>query len=93
MDYSTFAPLVNDSFRLAYAEGAASLELIECARLREDGSPRASEPFSLIFRGPAEPLFAQQIHRLEHERAGVMEIFLVPIRRDAAGIEYQAIFN
>ncbi len=51
------------------------------------------EQFSLHFRGPATPVLPQRIYRLDHPELGALEIFLVPIRRDAAGITYEAVFT
>ena len=66
------------------------LELIEVTEL--DVSPRV-ECFSVHFLGPLKPQLAQQIHRLEHERMGMFEIFLTPISADGQGTVYEAIFN
>ena len=51
------------------------------------------QPFSLVFRGPAKPLLPQAIYRLESDAVEPLEIFLVPIGRDADGVTYEAIFN
>ncbi|MBE0611635.1 MAG: hypothetical protein IH609_19800 [Dehalococcoidia bacterium] len=51
------------------------------------------QPFSLVFRGPANPLLPQAIYRLESDAVEPLEIFLVPIGRDADGVTYEAIFN
>jgi hypothetical protein len=49
--------------------------------------------FSLVFRGPPEPLLAQAIYPLRHAGLGLLEIFLVPIARDDGGATYQAVFS
>ncbi len=54
------------------------------------GSER--DPFRLLFRGPGEPVLSQHTHRLGHPALGVLEIFLVPVGRDAQGTSYEAIF-
>ena len=51
------------------------------------------EQFSLHFLGPRDPVLPQMIYRLENPRMGVLEIFLVPIARDASGVTYEAIFT
>jgi hypothetical protein len=51
------------------------------------------EPFSLVFAGPAAPVLPQSIYRLENDDLGALEIFLVPIGRDAGGTRYEAAFN
>ena len=54
----------------------------------------AVRPFSLIFRGPMQPILQQQIYRLECEGlAEPVDLFLVPIGPDAGGMRYEAVFN
>jgi hypothetical protein len=51
------------------------------------------EQFSLHFRGPASPSLMQRTYHLENAQLGPLEIFLVPIRRDATGMIYEAVFT
>lgn len=55
--------------------------------------PGGRDPFSLVFRGPREPLLAQATYRLEHAALGPLEIFVVPNASDASGTRYEAIFT
>jgi hypothetical protein len=55
-------------------------------------SPRV-EPFSVILRGPPQPLLPQATYPLSHPVHGVIELFIVPVGRDAQGVQYEAIFN
>lgn len=90
----TFDQLVNQPFRVALDPQPLSLDLIECKSLgsgREADGER--EPFSLIFRGPAAPILAQQIYPLTHSSIGSIEIFLVPLGPAKDGIKYEAIFT
>ena len=41
------------------------------------GSFRA--PFSVVLHGPLEPVMPQGICRLEHEKLGTLELFIVPV--------------
>jgi hypothetical protein len=50
------------------------------------------EQFSVHFLGPRDPVLPQMIYRLENPHLGVLEIFLVPISRDASGVTYEAVF-
>lgn len=92
----TFAPLTGEPFALR-ADGAPelALELLEARSLPDAQRPAADgrQPFALIFGGPAEPLLAQQIVPLEHAALGRLELFLVPIARDADGARYEAVFS
>ena len=55
--------------------------------------PGGRQPFRLRFRGPRDPLLAQSIYRLMHAGLGALEIFIVPIGRDAESTTYEAIFT
>ena len=87
----SFLPRLNQAFRLTSVEPPLELRLLEVESRWGRGPAR--EAFSLIFLGPAEPLLPQRIYRLEHDELGALEIFLVPIGRDAAGTRYEAAFN
>lgn len=55
--------------------------------------PEARQPFTLQFHGPAEPVLPDATYHLQHEVLGGLEVFLVPIGPDAAGMRYEAIFT
>ena len=78
-----FEPLLHEQFRL----GEFDVELVEVTEIPREPGGRA--PFSLVFEGGPDPLLPQGIHRVEHERLGAMEIFLVPIAAD----RYEAVFT
>jgi hypothetical protein len=86
-----FAPHLHERFRLqAGAAGELPLELVEVV----GGEHREQRrPFSVVFRGPGDPVLPQQIYGIEHPALGTLELFLVPIGRDAAGVSYEAVFN
>ena len=87
----SFAENLHSVFRLLRAEGESlNLELIEVAE--QNSSPHV-EQFAVIFRGPLTPLCPQQIYKLEHERLGPMELFLVPLGPEKEGMLYQSCFN
>jgi hypothetical protein len=65
-------------------------ELIDVTDL---GSTPNHEQFSVIFRCRSAGVLPQRIYTIEREGLGSFDIFLVPIRRDAEGIYYEAIFN
>jgi hypothetical protein len=46
-----------------------------------------------VFRGPKKPELPQKIYKLEHDKLGTFELFLVPIGLDKEGMRYQAIFT
>jgi hypothetical protein len=72
--------------------GTASLplELIEVSD--KEQSPKV-EQFSLIFRGPLTPHFAQGTYTFQHEKLGEFDLFAVPLGSDPVGMSYQVVFN
>jgi hypothetical protein len=74
-------------------EAPLEVELYQVARHEEHGGPR-KQPFTARFRHPGgRRALPQQIYKVEHDRMGTMEIFLVPIGPDEKGMRYEAVFN
>lgn len=89
--HETFAGRVGERFAIA---GPAPIELVlETATLGSAPPDDGRHPFSLVFRGPSEPLLEQAIHRLGHTELGTLEIFIVPIACDAGAARYEAVFS
>ena len=86
---STFAEHLNSTFRLHHEPAATELELVEVS----DGSTHGHVNFSLLFRGPHQPPLPQQTYPVEHDRLGRFDLFIVPVKRDAQGLYYEAVFN
>lgn len=55
-------------------------------------SPRA-EPFAVVLAGPGSPILPQGIHALIHPARGRLDVFMVPIGREAGRTRYEIIFN
>lgn len=86
-----FAGNLHSTFRLQTTDGRElPLELISLTLLP---SAPQQEQYSLIFRGPADTLLPQGTYRMEHDRLGAFDLFLVPIARDQQGVQYEVIFN
>ncbi len=87
----SFAENLNTKFRLPFESGESrELELIGVSELSRSG---ASERFSIVFRGAPDFLLSQRSYRIEHERLGEFDLFLVPIGREEDGFRYEAVFN
>jgi len=87
-----FEPHLNTIFRLP-RENADPLEL-ELVEITGGGAADGnSYGFSLIFRGGLHFVLSQHIFTLEHDRLGPLDIFLVPVAREADGFRYEAVFN
>jgi hypothetical protein len=83
-----FRPLQGERFRMA-PDGAEpfEVELVEVTEIPRE--PGGRTPFSLVFQGGPNPPLEQRIYRIEHDKLGELDLFLVPIAVD----RYQAIFT
>jgi hypothetical protein len=50
-------------------------------------------PFSVVLQGPAQTPLPQGTFAVEHPVRGRFDLFLVPIARSAASVDYEAVFN
>lgn len=79
-------PVVDEHLRLALVLTAVT-----------PGDPPADDrlprPFVLDLEGPQDPALAQATVPLEHPTLGTIEIFVVPVGRDARGTRYEAVFG
>ena len=89
-----FAGCIHEHFRIYVDNTNIDVELVQADVFgaHVDG-PGRREPFSLIFRGPMQPVLPQRIYQIEHAELGALEIFLVPIGPDQHSMLYQAVFN
>ncbi len=94
----TFSGHLGSNFRI-YPDTLEPLEVelisaIELGGGTGDEEPTGRrQPFSIVFRGPKDILLPQRIYRIEHDRIGGFELFLVPIGPDEQGLLYEAIFT
>ncbi|HKP81204.1 MAG TPA: hypothetical protein VJT69_04260 [Pyrinomonadaceae bacterium] len=51
------------------------------------------EEFTITFRGPLDSFLGQGARNFAHEQMGEFELFIVPVRQDAQGFYYEAVFN
>ena len=86
-----FDGLPAGSLALEYEGARLALEVVGLRDLPPI-SPRA-EPFAVVLAGPASPTLPQGIHALIHPSHGRLDVFIVPIGRDAAHSRYEIIFN
>ena len=90
---ATFEPLVGDVFAVGIEPAGEDIEFVLESATSAGDWPGGRQPFGLIFRGPPEPMLPQAIYALQHAALGALEIFVVPIARDAESVSYQAIFT
>lgn len=68
------------------------LRLVEAEASGQRAVGMERDPFRLVFLGPVDPVLSQRTYRLEHEAFGTLDIFIVPIARDAHSTTYEAVF-
>ena len=66
------------------------LELISVSELKL--YPQQEE-FVLEFLGPSNMFLDQGVRNFTHDQMGDFELFIVPVKQDAQGFYYEAIFN
>ena len=93
MTKADFDGHVGAVFKIDRADLTVSLTLIECATHRKAQMPGGREPFTLLFRGPAEPVLDQGLYDLVHPERGTVTIFIAPVAGGQGGIDYEAAFN
>ena len=89
-----FSQHVGTKFHVKIDEREIELDLIEVkGYVSQEIEQGGMERFSVFFAGPGDPFLPQKVYRLEHERMGEFEIFLVPVGGDQQGYRYEAVFN
>jgi hypothetical protein len=98
-----FLAVRNEQFRLTGTspqDGSAVSIEVELAEVTGPGASRADGfrmPFSVEFHGPLSPVLPQCIYRLENERLGPLELFIVPLGPDSPAaptlMRYEAVFG
>ena len=68
------------------------LRLVEAEASGQRAVGMERDPFRLVLLGPVDPVLSQRTYRLEHEAFGTLDIFIVPIARDAHSTTYEAVF-
>ncbi len=90
-----FAPHLGESFEIA-VEGREPYRLEMTEATGTGGDSDAREPFSVVFSGADDIVLPQRTYRLEHEKLGALEIFLVPLGPDKSvegRMLYEAAFS
>jgi hypothetical protein len=95
---ATFSGRIGQAFRVHAEAATLEMELRSATEAhRRDGEAPARQgartPFSLVFRGPLEPVLPQRIYRFETGGLGEFELFIVPIGPDESGMQYEAVFG
>jgi hypothetical protein len=89
LTWDDFADAAGTTYAIEVGDDRVDLTLDRLEQLPH--SPRATGAFRLEFLGPLERVLPQAIYPFSLEGEPV-EIFIVPIAREAAGIRYEAVF-
>ena len=100
LTYQDFEKYLNQPFLLRTGEHQIELSLVEVNFGIKAQRPGDRDSFSIVFKGPNEPVLQQQIYLLENEQLGELEIFLVSVGREGGqnmnpekSLFYEAIFT
>ena len=90
-----FAKHVNTNFRVEVeSPKPIDIKLITVTPRRIEPHEEAGmERFSVVFSGPQDTFLPQNIYRVVHPEMGEFEVFLVPIKQEADGFKYEAVYN
>lgn len=85
-----FATSLGAGYTLTSAAGSIAAELVSCT----EGPPSDRvETFTLLFHARSARPAEQGTYRAEHTGLGTFDVFLVPVARDAGGVDLEAVFN
>jgi hypothetical protein len=87
---AVFLALLGDTFTVGTGSEALSMQL---AQVDDGPASPVAEQFTLVFRGPYEPMLVDGSYPVSHPTAGSTVIFLAPRGRDARHVYYEAPFN
>jgi hypothetical protein len=91
LTHEEFSQNADTKFQVQADENnAVELELIEVSELKV--YPQQEE-FTICFRGPLNAFLDQGVRSFAHDQMGEFELFIVPIKQDADGFYYEAVFN
>ena len=86
-----FAKYLRTKFRLH--SGTDQLQEIELTEVREGRPVPGQEQLAIYSEGHPGDAVGQGTYTLEYDRMTRFELFLIPIREDADGRTYEAVFN
>lgn len=91
LTHETFSQHANTEFQVLVDENTSvPLELTGVSELKV--YPQQEE-FTLEFRGPLNMFLDQGVRNFAHDQMGEFELFIVPVKQDALGFYYEAVFN
>lgn len=94
LTFDSFHPYTGQKFSVENKPESTGLQLMSAdARTLNLTANETRIAFSLMFKSDQQYVLPQGSYCLANEKFGSVEIFLVPIERDAEGVTYKAVFN
>ncbi|NND73798.1 MAG: hypothetical protein HKN44_02225 [Ilumatobacter sp.] len=97
LDLAAATARIGDSFHLTLDDTRLlHFELVEATPLTSSpdaDTGAANRSFSMLFRGPAEPLLNQGTVPMRNDTWGTCHLFVVPVDQDGEATYYEAIVN
>ena len=91
LTHEVFTQNANSKFQVQLDDDTAvELELVDVSELNVHPH---QEEFAVEFRGPLNIFLGQGVRPFTHEQMGRFELFIVPVRQEADGFYYEAVFN
>ena len=91
LTWDDFASAAGTAYSVAAGSHEHELVLDRAEKIASAG--RDGGAFRLEFLGPADPVLPQATYAFRRAGDEPLEIFVVPVGRDASGTRYEAIFN
>lgn len=85
---SGFDAVLHETFDVS-ATDSSSQQQLTLVELRNRPAPAGYEQFALQFLGPVEPILPQGIYRFAHRALGELQLFMVPVGKNADGVQYE----
>ncbi len=86
-----FQPLVGQSFAVTVDGERTESFVLESVDGRPAIDPARRQPFSLTFSSQILPALPQRIYRFEHESAGSLDLFTVPVEEREGRSVYEVV--
>jgi hypothetical protein len=94
LTYEDFAPYLNQIFKMKLAgEELGDLELTKAEITGPSLFKGYRDNFWLQFRDTSGIKHSQDTYELEHPHKGSIQVFLIPYRKNAESMYYQAVFS
>jgi hypothetical protein len=90
---SRFEGALGTVFEIHPCEDKAEPFSARLAEVKAGSAPPGYEQFSVLFVGPAAPIWPQGTYRFTHPALGEVDLFMVPVGRGSQGIEYEVCFS